>query len=445
MSWVLEADLKNYFGSLSHDWLLRFVELRVGDQRLISLIRRWLKAGVLEDGELHPNEEGTPQGGSISVLLSNLYLHYVLDLWFERVVKPRLQGEAHLVRYIDDFVLCFQNRQDALRVQDALCKRLARFNLKLEPTKTKLVAFGRFAQTNARSRGAQRPDTIYFLGFTLYCTQNQKGNFRVGMRTEKSRFRRSLARLRELMRMQRHLPIPDEAAEPQQGDTRSLCLLRHCRELPSSATGISDRGALLAQNAVQPEPQRPHHMGCVPPDQGTALQLCDRSCSFLTRSYSLSLCCEPTSEERSAGNLHATFCGSRGRATASGDPVGGTARCPPIPISGTTRTSSNFRSSAAMRGRADIQLCLIRAPRSIGTTPCSKSRSSWGPGNAPTTPPGCPSGGHWLIKLSWGRPTLAPGCTNAPAGRKIKLIGSLWGWPLNGGMVLGCDHRLVPD
>jgi retron-type reverse transcriptase len=100
VSWVLEADLKNYFGSLSHDWLLRFVELRVGDQRLISLIRRWLKAGVLEDGELHPNEEGTPQGGSISVLLSNLYLHYVLDLWFERVVKPRLQGEAHLVRYI---------------------------------------------------------------------------------------------------------------------------------------------------------------------------------------------------------------------------------------------------------------------------------------------------------------------------------------------------------
>jgi RNA-directed DNA polymerase len=102
VSWVLEADLKNFFGSLSHEWLLRFVELRVGDPRMISLIRRWLKAGVLEDGEVHPNDEGTPQGGSISVLLSNLYLHYVLDLWFERVVKPRLQGEAYLVRYIDD-------------------------------------------------------------------------------------------------------------------------------------------------------------------------------------------------------------------------------------------------------------------------------------------------------------------------------------------------------
>lgn len=168
VSWVLEADLKNFFGSLSHEWLLRFVELRVGDPRMISLIRRWLKAGVLEDGEVHSNDEGTPQGGSISVLLSNLYLHYVLDLWFERVVKPRLQGEAYLVRYIDDFVLCFQHRKDALRVQDALFKRLARFNLALEPTKTKLVAFGRFALRKASNSDGRRPETIYWLGFTLY-------------------------------------------------------------------------------------------------------------------------------------------------------------------------------------------------------------------------------------------------------------------------------------
>jgi len=110
VSWVLEADLSNFFGSVDHGWLLRFVEHRVGDPRIISLIRRWLKAGVLEDGELQESTEGTPQGGSISVLLSNLYLHYVLDLWFERVVKPRLRGEAYLVRYIDDFVLCFQLR-----------------------------------------------------------------------------------------------------------------------------------------------------------------------------------------------------------------------------------------------------------------------------------------------------------------------------------------------
>jgi RNA-directed DNA polymerase len=210
VGWVLEADLKNFFGSLSHDWLLRFVEHRVGDPRLISLIRRWLKAGVLEDGEVHPNEEGTPQGGSISVLLSNVYLHYVLDLWFERVVKPRLQGEAYLVRYIDDFVLCFQYRADALRVQEALRKRLGKFGLTLEPTKTKLVEFGRFAQQYASKRGRTRPETIYFLGFTLYCTRNLKGNFKVGMRTEKSRLRRSLLSLQDLMRRMRHLTVREQ-------------------------------------------------------------------------------------------------------------------------------------------------------------------------------------------------------------------------------------------
>jgi group II intron reverse transcriptase/maturase len=213
VGWVLEADLKNFFGSLDHDWVLRFVEHRVGDPRVISLIRRWLKAGVLEDGVVHPNNEGTPQGGSISVLLSNLYLHYVLDLWFERVVKCRLRGEAHLVRYIDDFVICFQYRSDALRVQDALRRRLGKFGLALEPTKTKLVEFGRFAQRHAGERGRNRPETIYFLGLTLYCTRNRKGNVRVGMRTEKSRLRRSLMSLQELMRRVRHHGIGDQVSE----------------------------------------------------------------------------------------------------------------------------------------------------------------------------------------------------------------------------------------
>jgi RNA-directed DNA polymerase len=211
VGWVLEADLKNFFGSLDHGWLLQFVEHRVGDPRLISLIRRWLKAGVLEDGVVTPSEKGTPQGGSISVLLSNAYLHYVLDLWFERVAKPRLRGEAYLVRYIDDFVMCFQYREDALRVQDALRNRLGKFGLTLEPTKTKLVEFGRFAQRHASKHGRKRPETIYFLGFTLYCTRNQKGNFKVGMRTEKSRLRRSLLSLQDLMRQMRHLTIQQQA------------------------------------------------------------------------------------------------------------------------------------------------------------------------------------------------------------------------------------------
>ena len=210
VGWVLEADLKNFFGSLDHGWLLRFVEHRVGDPRLISLIRRWLKAGILEDGEIHPNEEGTPQGGSISVLLSNVYLHYVLDLWFERVVKPRLRGEAYLVRYVDDFVVCFQYREDALRFQATLRNRLGKFGLTLQPSKTKLVEFGRYAHKYAPKRGRKRPETIYFVGFTLYCTRNRKGNFKVGMRTEKSRLQRTLSRLRDRMRRMRHLPVREQ-------------------------------------------------------------------------------------------------------------------------------------------------------------------------------------------------------------------------------------------
>jgi len=213
ISWVLEADVKNFFGSLSHEWLLRFVEHRVGDPRLINLIRRWLKAGVMEDGAIHSSDEGTPQGGSISVLLSNLYLHYVLDLWFERVVRGRLRGEARLVRYIDDFVICFQYREDAIRVETALRRRLEKFSLTLEPDKTRLVEFGRFAQRQAGKRGRTRPETLYFLGMTLYCSRNLKGNFKVGMRTEKSRLRRSLATLRERMRQIRHFAITDQAHE----------------------------------------------------------------------------------------------------------------------------------------------------------------------------------------------------------------------------------------
>src|SRR5262250_3102082 len=210
VEWVLEADLKNFFGSLSHEWMLRFVEHRIGDPRLISLIRRWLKANILENEEVYANEEGTPQGGSISVLLSNLYLHYVLDLWFERVAKPRLRGEAYLVRYIDDLAVCFQFREDALRLQEVLRKRLGKFGLTLEAKKTKLVEFGRFAHRHASRHGRKRPETVYFLGFTLYCTRNLKGNFKVGMRTEKSRLRRSLMSLCDQMRQIRHLSIQEQ-------------------------------------------------------------------------------------------------------------------------------------------------------------------------------------------------------------------------------------------
>jgi group II intron reverse transcriptase/maturase len=182
VSWVLEADLKNFFGSLDHNWMLQFVQHRVGDPRIITLIKRWLKAGVMEKGEVQASEVGTPQGGSISVLLSNIYLHYVLDLWFEKKVKPRLKGEAYLIRYIDDFIVCFQYRSDASRFHEVLKKRLERFSLTLEPSKTRLVEFGRFATRHSQEKG-KKLETVYFLGFTHYCTRNRKVKYMVGRKT----------------------------------------------------------------------------------------------------------------------------------------------------------------------------------------------------------------------------------------------------------------------
>ena len=154
IEWVLEADPQELLWELKSRMDAPFCGAPSGDPRLISLIRRWLKAGVLENGEIHLSEEGTPQGGSISVLLSNAYLHYVLDLWFERVVKPRLRGEACMVRYIDDFVLCFQYRADALRTQEALAKRLGRFSLTLEPTEDQAC---RIWSLRASTRGQTWP------------------------------------------------------------------------------------------------------------------------------------------------------------------------------------------------------------------------------------------------------------------------------------------------
>ena len=191
-----------------------------------------------------PNEEGAPQGGCISVLLSNLYLHYVFDLWFERVVKPRFRGEAYLISYIDDFVVCLQYRDDAERVSEVLRQRLEKFALALEPSKTRLVEFGRFAERDARRRLTPR-DAI-FLGFTLYCTRNRKGNFKVGRKTEKSRLRRSLACLQELLRDIRHEPVKDQVTHLNQvcGATTPTTVSRvtfhpYARSTaPSNVTGI---------------------------------------------------------------------------------------------------------------------------------------------------------------------------------------------------------------
>ena len=209
IGWVLEADLKDFFGSLNQEWLIKFVNHRVEDPRIINLIQRWLKAGVIENDQVQTSEVGTPQGGPISVLLSNIYLHYVLDLWFEKAIRPRLKGETYLMRYIDDFVVCFQNRQDAIRFREVLGKRLGKFSLTLEANKTRIVEFGRFAQKDAK-KGNRKAEVVCFLGFTHYCTLDRRGNFQVGRKTEKTKLKRALTKLGEGMRLIRHWKVKEQ-------------------------------------------------------------------------------------------------------------------------------------------------------------------------------------------------------------------------------------------
>ena len=203
VSWIYEADLKNFFGSLSHEWVMQFVEQRVGDPRMLSLIKRWLKAGVVDRGEFEEVDAGTPQGGPISVLISNIYLHFVLDLWIEKVVRPRMRGEMYYVRYLDDFVLCFQYRDDAMKIAEVLPKRLAKFELLLEPTKTKLIEFGCFA----KGRDNMKLETFAFLGFVFHRGLSRKGYPIICFKTEKKRLQRSFMKMKETLQKNRHLPL----------------------------------------------------------------------------------------------------------------------------------------------------------------------------------------------------------------------------------------------
>jgi group II intron reverse transcriptase/maturase len=204
--WVLEVDIQSFYESLDHSHLRSFLDHRVLDGVLRRSIDKWLKAGVLEEGELSYPEAGTPQGGVISPLLSNLYLHEVLDQWFEREVKPRLQGESRLIRYADDFVLVFSRKGDAQRVMEVLPKRFGRFGLRLHPEKTRLVRF-RKPRLEARPNQQERPGSFDLLGFTHYWGRSLRGGWVVKRRTARDRLRRAIKRANEWCRKYRHYPV----------------------------------------------------------------------------------------------------------------------------------------------------------------------------------------------------------------------------------------------
>jgi RNA-directed DNA polymerase len=210
IAYVLEADIQGYFDAIVRDQLMAFVERRIGDGSILRLIRKWIHVGVIEDGRLLVTETGTGQGQVISPLLANIYLHYVLDEWFEHEVKPRLRGVAAEIRYADDFILCFQYREDAERVLAVLHKRFAKYGLTLHPEKTRLLAFGRSALPSGPA--APKPATFDFLGFTHVCTRSRQGRFTIHVRTIRKRLRRSVKAVAQWCRQHRHDPVKDQAA-----------------------------------------------------------------------------------------------------------------------------------------------------------------------------------------------------------------------------------------
>jgi RNA-directed DNA polymerase len=207
--WILEIDITAYFDSIVRQQLMELIEKRVRDRSVLHLIRKWIQTGVIEEGRLLVSETGTGQGQTISPLLANIYLHYVLDEWVENEVKPRLRGEAHEIRFADDAVLCFQYKEDAEKVMEVLPKRFAKYGLTLHPEKTRLVEFGRYAEANAKRRG-KKPATFDILGITYVCARSRKGKFTVHVKTMKKRFKRGLRAITEWCQENRHMPVDEQ-------------------------------------------------------------------------------------------------------------------------------------------------------------------------------------------------------------------------------------------
>jgi RNA-directed DNA polymerase len=213
ISWLLDADVRKYFDTVNHDWMLRFLEHRIADRRMLALIRKWLKAGILEDGLWAASEEGTPQGSSISPLLANVYLHYVLDLWAQRWRKRDARGDVIIVRWADDFVVGFQYEDDAKRFKEQLRDRFQRFSLELHPEKTRLIRFGRFARRDCqRFDGKRKPESFTFLGFTHTCGVNRAGKFLVRRTTMKQRLAAKLHEVKAELRRRMHHPVAEQGA-----------------------------------------------------------------------------------------------------------------------------------------------------------------------------------------------------------------------------------------
>lgn len=203
-NYVVEADIRSYFDTIPHDWLMKMLEHDIADRKFLEIIWRFLKAGVMENGKYLDSESGSPQGNGASPVLANIYLHYILDNWFDVIVQRQCQGQCYLIRYADDFVCCFQNKYEAEVFRQRLEARFAKYGLRLAEEKTKILEFGRFAEENRRRRGEGKPETFDFLGFTFYCgLDGKKGFFRCRVKTSKKKFRSKVLRMKEWIKAHR--------------------------------------------------------------------------------------------------------------------------------------------------------------------------------------------------------------------------------------------------
>jgi RNA-directed DNA polymerase len=210
VSWILDADIRSFFDTVNQEWLIRFVEHRIGDPRIVRLIQKWLKAGILEEGIVSASDRGTGQGSVISPLLANIYLHYVLDLWAERWRRREATGDMIIVRYADDIVVGLERESDARRFLEAMRERFERFSLSLHPDKTRLIEFGRFAAVNRKRRGQGKPETFNFLGFTFICGKSRRGKFLLKRKSRQDRMRAKLKDIKQQLRKRMHQPIPQQ-------------------------------------------------------------------------------------------------------------------------------------------------------------------------------------------------------------------------------------------
>lgn len=208
--YIVEADIKGFFDNVNHEWMIKFLEHDMADKRFIEIINKFLKAGIMENGKYIDSEKGTPQGNGASPVLANIYLHYVLDNWFDVMVKRKYKGETYLVRYCDDFVCCFQHKWEAEKFYKELIERFKKFGLELALEKTKILEFGRFAKENRDRRGLGKPETFDFLGFTFYCSENSnKSYFRCKVKTSKKKYRSKVEAMKQWIKLNRNMPISE--------------------------------------------------------------------------------------------------------------------------------------------------------------------------------------------------------------------------------------------